>query len=301
MRASRHVDSTNYMFTRENNWREGFESPGEDEYGESYRYNLIFDEYSRDSNGRFERQRYPSDSSYYQRSWRVPDSDYDYRDSKRSLYQDGTQISDKRDDPRQASSFEYKRKRHQTSSPLKENTVKRQRTQNKEKSSSWCIPLSKIIMAKMDSKTGVPDIVFSRFYNCRQEAHWEKNRNLKLKVYRENVSNTDRVSIPIPNDSISGVSFFCGMNRFDKLLEVYDDKMKLKASIKHWVGVIEKRKKAHAKSLEELNRISNLENEIDEVGEDVIEEEVIKVIKIEELEMGNIHRKCDDQKNTIEL
>jgi len=81
------------------------------------------------------------------------------------------------------------------------------------------LPLSYIIMAKLDSETGVPDLAFSRFYNCRQEANWEKKGLLRITVTRENVSKPEMVSIPIPVDTIGGIAVFTGMNRFDKLLE----------------------------------------------------------------------------------
>lgn len=303
MHPIHYFDTADEIGTRKNNSKRGSGSLEGDRFaslvdGKVLWYSEKFDDYSEGYIRRAERQGYTNDLSYYKWNNNVPDVDYSYSQSHRSMYWGACQTSsgtrnywenaeretsedvERNDMERPCMNSVYGQKRilpHPNSSREKSG-VKRQRTQSPEKSNSWTIPLSNIIMAKFDSVTGVPELVFSRFYNCKQEAYWENCRYLKLRVNREKVLNPEKVSIPIPNDSISGVAVFCGMNRFDKLLEAYDDRINLKSSIENLTGVIKKCEESYSKKLKELHSIPEIVDTTEEVIEVVVNEKVTSAI-----------------------
>jgi len=132
------------------------------------------------------------------------------------------------------------------------------------KSSYSHIPLSTIIFAQPGDSSGkVPELLFSRFYNCSREAKISTSSAfLQLNVTSLGRNKQkDRVSIPVPIESIEAISVLSGMNPFEEMLRGLSEKNALESSIERWSKEIEERSAAHAAKLEELQSLPEVEDE----------------------------------------
>merc|ERR1719499_2475646 len=103
--------------------------------------------------------------------------------------------------------------------------------------------------------------------------HWHK-----LKV-------EDRISIPVPLNSIEAVSVISGMNSFEEIMKGHASTIALQASMEHWRRVIERRKEVANKKKQELEDLSEVEDEQeDDESEPSEEEEIVDSEEEEEEE-----------------
>merc|ERR1711920_35310 len=151
----------------------------------------------------------------------------------------------------------------------------------RQKASHTDLPLTNVILATPGKNDGeLPELVFSRFYNCKREAKIGKDSyflriNIKRKDYNQEhqdvkLNPEDRISIPVPLENIQGISVISGMNPCEEVLKAYSDRLDLKASIEAWTKVIAQRTELHAKKqaafleLPEIAEIPEIESEDEE-------------------------------------
>merc|ERR1711970_574823 len=67
-----------------------------------------------------------------------------------------------------------------------------------------------------------------------------------------------------PITNVEAVSIISGTNPFEKLLKAHSDRISLKNSIEHWNKVIRGRKLALQKKVEELQKLQEIEDKIEE-------------------------------------
>jgi len=122
------------------------------------------------------------------------------------------------------------------------------------KSSYYHIPLSTIIFAKPgDAEGKAPELVCGRFYSCNREAKLSTNSHyLQLNITRRAKRQGDRVSIPVPLDSIETVSVLSGMNPFEAMLKALSEKRALETSIERWGKQVIERSSAYEEKAGEL-------------------------------------------------
>jgi len=125
-------------------------------------------------------------------------------------------------------------------------------------------------------KGTVPELAFSRFYNCSYEAKLGREKHqLQLKVEQEVAGKSETVSLPIPLESINGVAVLPGANDFEKLFKAYDERGNLLKSIEHLVEIVKKKEAAFAEKNAELECISEIEDEVEVVDEEEVEETTV--------------------------
>merc|ERR1711920_250094 len=151
----------------------------------------------------------------------------------------------------------------------------------RQKASHTDLPLTNVILATPGKNDGeLPELVFSRFYNCKREAKIGKDSyflriNIKRKDYNQEhqdieLNPEDRISIPVPLENIQGISVISGMNPCEEVLKAYSDRLDLKASIEAWTKVIVQRTELHDKKkaafleLPEIAEIPEIESEDEE-------------------------------------
>jgi len=122
------------------------------------------------------------------------------------------------------------------------------------KSSYYHIPLSTIIFATPgDAEGKAPQLVCGRFYSCNREAKLSTNSHyLQLNITRRAKRQGDRVSIPVPLDSIETVSVLSGMNPFEEMLKALSEKRALETSIERWGKQVIERRSAYEEKAGEL-------------------------------------------------
>jgi len=142
----------------------------------------------------------------------------------------------------------------------------------RQKSNHSQISLTTIILAKPGNNEGeMPEIVSSRFYDCVREAKIGKSSYfLRINIGRkggkkefqdEEPNPEDRISIPVPLDSVEGISVLSGMNPCEELLKAYSDRFALKASIEHWSRIIAKRTDSYEKNEAKLQELPEIQEE----------------------------------------
>jgi len=156
-----------------------------------------------------------------------------------------------------------------------------------------------VILATPGNKEGeMPELVFSRFYNCTREAKIGKdNYFLRINIKRKDgeqehqdvkFNPDDRISIPVPLENIEGISVFSGMNPCEDLLKAYSDRLDLKASIEAWTKVIVQRTELHAKKqaafmeLPEIEEVPEIESEAEETVAEAEEENAPETTEVDE-------------------
>jgi len=130
------------------------------------------------------------------------------------------------------------------------------------KSSYYHIPLSTIIFAQPGNTEGkTPELVCSRFYNCNREAKLSTNSHyLQLNITRRaKRQGGDRVSIPVPLDSIEAISVLSGMNPFEEMLKALAEKRALETSIERWGKQVLERSAAYTEKFGELQSMPEVE------------------------------------------
>lgn len=136
------------------------------------------------------------------------------------------------------------------------------------------IPLTKVMLVNPgDNEGALPELVFGGFYDCSREAKMGKPRHL-LQIEATNKSEKKKrgsdgspewkVSIPVPITNVEAVSIISGTNPFEKLLKAHSDRISLKNSIEHWNKVIRGRNLALQKKEEELQKLQEIEDKIEE-------------------------------------
>merc|ERR1711920_491778 len=73
-----------------------------------------------------------------------------------------------------------------------------------------------------------------------------------------------KVSIPVLTTSVEAVSTISGTNPFETLLKAHSDRISFKNSIEHWNKVIRGRNLALQKKEEELKKLQEIEDEVEE-------------------------------------
>jgi len=166
----------------------------------------------------------------------------------------------------------------------------------RQKSNHAQIDLTTIILARQGNNEGeMPELVSSRFYDCTQEAKIGKNsyflrinisrKGGKKKYQDEDPNPDDRISIPVPLDSVEGISVLSGMNPCEDLLKAYSDRFALKASIEHWKKIIAQRTESYETNQTKLQELPEIEEEPEvEAEADEKDSEEIQSEKINENE-----------------
>jgi len=155
------------------------------------------------------------------------------------------------------------------------------------------LPLTTIILATLGNNEGkMPELVFSRFYDCTREAKiGRQTYSLRININRKDGERehqdedfkSERVSIPVPLTHIEGVSVLSGMNAGEELLKAYSDGIALQASIKNWKKVIAKRTELHAKKqtvLEDLPEIEDKPKSESEIEQDAEQEKELEAQEV---------------------
>jgi len=137
-------------------------------------------------------------------------------------------------------------------------TITTTRAKKRVKSDYAQLPLTNIILATPGNKEGdMPELVFSRFYDCRREAVLgRESYDIRINIKREGGESEhrdeqpkpdERITIPVPLENIEGISILSGMNPCEDLLKAYTDRFALQASIEAWTKVIAQRTEVHEK------------------------------------------------------
>lgn len=187
-------------------------------------------------------------------------------------------------------------------------TITTTRAKKRVKSDFAQLPLTNIILATPGNKQGeMPELVFSRFYDCRREAVLgRESYDIRINIRREGgesehqdeqPKSDERITVPVPYENIEGISILSGMNPCEDLLKAYTDRFALQASIEAWTKVIAQRTEVHAKKQKAFLELPEIPDEPEakpEVEPEPVNPEVGAEIENEQMATQEIEPQATD-------